>query len=97
MIMRNEYPRPQLVRNSWKNLNGAWDFCFDDNNSGLKEKWYQGNKEFDRQIQVPFVYQAKASGIGDVSAHDIVWYKNQIEITKKQGKKQYYILVQLTI
>ncbi|MNO60692.1 Beta-glucuronidase [compost metagenome] len=87
MRVRNEYPRPQVVRNNWTNLNGVWDFCYDDDNLGLEEKWYRGNKEFDRQIQVPFVYQAKASGIGDVSAHDIVWYKNQIELTKKQGKK----------
>jgi beta-galactosidase/beta-glucuronidase len=87
MTVRNEYPRPQVVRSNWENLNGVWDFCYDDDNLGLEEKWYQGNKEFDRQIQVPFVYQAKASGIGDVSAHDIVWYKNQIEVTKKQGKR----------
>jgi beta-galactosidase/beta-glucuronidase len=87
MTVRNEYPRPQVVRSNWENLNVVWDFCYDDDNLGLEEKWYQGNKEFDRQIQVPFVYQAKASGIGDVSAHDIVWYKNQIEVTKKQGKR----------
>ena len=26
-IPHNEYPRPQLVRSEWKNLNGLWDFC----------------------------------------------------------------------
>ena len=27
--MRNEYPRPELVRENWLNLNGEWDFEFD--------------------------------------------------------------------
>ncbi len=25
-----EYPRPQLVRDNWLNLNGKWRFRFDD-------------------------------------------------------------------
>ena len=29
-----EYPRPQLVRKRWTNLNGIWDFQFDDENKG---------------------------------------------------------------
>ena len=36
-----DYPRPQFVRNQWENLNGAWDFRFDDQNVGEKEKWYE--------------------------------------------------------
>ena len=27
---RAEYPRPQFVRDSWINLNGEWQFEFDD-------------------------------------------------------------------
>ena len=29
-----DYPRPQFVRNNWENLNGTWDFGFDDANVG---------------------------------------------------------------
>ena len=36
-----DYPRPQFVRTDWENLNGTWDFGFDDENAGEKEKWYQ--------------------------------------------------------
>ena len=25
-----DYPRPQFVRDNWDNLNGAWDFLFED-------------------------------------------------------------------
>ena len=27
---QKDYPRPQLSRKSWENLNGEWDFAFDD-------------------------------------------------------------------
>ena len=27
---KKDYPRPQFVRNNWMNLNGTWDFVFDD-------------------------------------------------------------------
>ncbi|GJM81230.1 hypothetical protein HMSSN139_37260 [Paenibacillus sp. HMSSN-139] len=33
-----DYPRPQFVRNEWMNLNGEWDFRFDDQNVGEAEK-----------------------------------------------------------
>ena len=49
-----DYPRPQFVRDNWENLNGAWDFRFDDDNAGERDKWYE---EFEKQheIQVPFI------------------------------------------
>ena len=34
MAERKEYPRPQFQRESWQNLNGKWEFAFDDNNEG---------------------------------------------------------------
>ncbi|MFR2188710.1 MAG: hypothetical protein ACLS5R_05155 [Blautia sp.] len=38
---KKDYPRPQFVRDNWENLNGTWDFGFDDANLGEKEKWYE--------------------------------------------------------
>ena len=35
---KKDYPRPQFVRDNWENLNGSWDFCFDDANIGEKEE-----------------------------------------------------------
>lgn len=74
-----DYPRPQFVRKDWMNLNGLWDFAFDDKNIGEKEKWY---KSFhgDLQIQVPFTYETKLSGIQDESRHDNIWYRRTIEV-----------------
>ncbi|WP_084278902.1 glycoside hydrolase family 2 protein [Anoxybacteroides tepidamans] len=80
MIARNEYPRPQLVRKQWLNLNGTWDFCFDDENKGIGERWYERFPEKRQQINVPFVYQTSLSGIGDPSFHDIVWYQRTFAV-----------------
>ena len=38
--MRNEYPRPQLVRDEWINLNGEWEFEIDNSISGKSKKFY---------------------------------------------------------
>lgn len=75
ILPRPEYPRPQFIReNNWINLNGEWDFVFDDSNRGLKEKWYKKNSPntFNNKIVVPFCFQSKLSGIKDLSFHDII-------------------------
>ncbi|WP_197028393.1 glycoside hydrolase family 2 protein [Bacillus sp. EB01] len=82
LIPRNEYPRPQFVRKKWMNLNGEWDFAFDDNNIGIKEKWFQKENAFDRKITVPFAYQTKLSGINDSRFHDQVWYRREFTVPK---------------
>ena len=42
--MLNGYPRPQLERKEWLNLNGEWQFLFDDEKRGEKEKWYRSEE-----------------------------------------------------
>lgn len=81
-----EYPRPQFARDDWMNLNGIWNFEFDDANVGEKEKWYQNGK-FSRKINVPFVYESTASLIGDTGMHPNVWYQRYVEIPEKYAGK----------
>ncbi|MGF7048409.1 beta-galactosidase/beta-glucuronidase [Paenibacillus sp. DS2015] len=88
MQRRMEYPRPQFVRNEWLNLNGAWDFAFDDNDEGLAQKWYLQFPEQKLDIQVPFAYQTKLSGINDPSFHDVIWYHRMIELPKAWEQKE---------
>jgi beta-galactosidase/beta-glucuronidase len=84
---RPEYPRPQLRREDWTNLNGTWSFVFDDANEGLAKSWQgatpedlrSGNSPFERQIVVPFCYQSRLSGIGETDFHDVVWYARTFE------------------
>ena len=50
-----EYPRPNLVRNSYFNLNGEWDYCISDSKTG---------ESYDGKILVPFSPESMLSGIG---------------------------------
>lgn len=89
MNHRHEYPRPQLVRKDWLNLNGTWSFAFDDDNVGSEQKWYKKDYNFfDKEINVPFAYQTKLSGINDTSFHDVVWYKREFEVPENWDGKR---------
>lgn len=68
-----DYPRPQFVRKQWTNLNGKWDFCFDDGtkDTSANAKGFVATM----QINVPFAYQTPASGIGDATQYPAVWYQ----------------------
>ncbi|NOV01215.1 glycoside hydrolase family 2 protein [Paenibacillus planticolens] len=85
---RADYPRPQFVRDSWVSLNGEWEFEFDDDRAGSKEKWHLGNKAFSTTIQVPFAFQSKLSGIGSNEFHDVVWYRKQLVIPDSFANKR---------
>lgn len=101
MTTRNAYPRPQFVRDTWQNLNGLWQFCFDDENKGLEEKWQLSDQPFEHQIQVPFVYQCKLSNINSKGNHQIVWYRRSFRLEDKRegrimlhfGAVDYYTMV----
>lgn len=86
-----DYPRPQFVRNQWENLNGTWDFRFDDQNVGETQKWYEHfNKELD--IQVPFTFETKISGIQDETRHDNIWYHRTLLVDGSKLKDNNYII-----
>ncbi|MCS7026752.1 MAG: glycoside hydrolase family 2 [Bryobacteraceae bacterium] len=79
-IPRPEYPQPQFQREQWLNLNGSWEFEFDDENRGLSEQWAAGARKFSRKILVPFAFETKMSGIGDASFHPWIWYRRTLEL-----------------
>ena len=74
------YPRPQFKRDSWYNINGEWNFLFDDENVGEKAEYFI-NFPCEKIINVPFTYETKLSGIGDESVHSAVWYNRKISLT----------------
>ncbi len=77
---RPEYPQPQFERTEWQNLNGSWEFDFDDANTGMDGHWWNGEKAFARTITVPFCFESKKSGIGDTSFHRWVWYRRTFSV-----------------
>ncbi len=75
---RPEYPRPQLVRDRWLNLNGAWEFELDRGDSGLERGLAQ--RPLTDTIVVPFAPESTASGIGEVDYLTAVWYAKTVQI-----------------
>lgn len=92
-----DYPRPQFVRQDWTNLNGIWDFAFDDGKLGEAEKWYE-KFPADRTIRVPFTYETKLSTIQEdsrfdkVEYHETVWYRRKFTIDGEKIKENDLIL-----
>lgn len=77
--LRMDYPRPDRVRGTWCTLNGQWDFAFDNEKVGRKEKWYR-ELPATHKIEVPFCYQSKLSGIDSQEHCDVVWYARKITV-----------------
>ena len=71
-----EYPRPQLVRGNWQNLNGVWSYA-------IRPKNENEPAVYDGSILVPFAVESALSGVGKTVGKDsILWYKNVISIDK---------------
>ena len=67
-----EYPRPQLVRDSYLNLNGAWEYAF----TGLDADEPQ---RYDGRILVPFSPEAPLSGVGrQLRPDELLWYRRTL-------------------
>lgn len=75
-------PRPDFKRDKYIVLNGKWDFCFDDENTSTNEEKTNGRFS-DYEINVPFAYQSKLSGINSQKYHEIIWYAKTITIEKE--------------
>ena len=90
-IPRPEYPRPQMVRDEWINLNGRWGFCFDFGNSGIDRKVESSPECFDREITVPFCPESELSGIGYRDFMAAVYYRREIEIPARWSGKRILI------
>jgi len=74
-----EYPRPQMARGqeTWKNLNGLWDYAVTGGDSS-EPTAYEG------KILVPFPIEAPLSGVGrDMDVDEAIWYRRVFEIPKR--------------
>lgn len=82
-MKRESHPRPQFIRENWRSLDGEWDFCFDDENVGIKKLWFRGITT-DNKIMVPFTYETKLSKIDVQDHHSIVWYQKKVNLEKNK-------------
>lgn len=76
---RKEYPRPEMVRPEWLNLNGEWDFEFDFGRSG-KDRGMAEDGNFTKKILVPFCPESKLSGIEYKDFIAAVWYRRSFTL-----------------
>ena len=86
-IPRPEYPRPQFERTTWVNLNGAWTYEFDFNNSGEKRN-LQAAKSLSKQIMVPFCPESKLSGVNHTNFIKKMWYQRSLSIPSDWNSKK---------
>ena len=69
-----EYPRPQLVRPDWLNLNGLWSYAV----TPLKAV---GVTNFDGQILVPFPIESSLSGVmRRLDENSMLWYQRRFQV-----------------
>ena len=75
-----EHPRPDWNRAEWINLNGQWDFGFEEG-------------RYDRKITVPFGWGSPLSGVEEEPGKDVGWYRRSIEVPAGWKGKRVFIVV----
>ncbi len=71
-----EYPRPQMVREDWTNLNGLWDFAVTSRNAAKPKTW--------KTILVPYAMETPLSGIGKrLGEKQAMWYRRAFDNADK--------------
>ncbi|CAE8628763.1 unnamed protein product [Polarella glacialis] len=75
-----EYPRPDLVREQWLNLNGFWDYAITKAAAESPEAW-------DGQIRVPFALESPLSGVERLlGSGEALWYRRSFEHSPLEGQ-----------
>jgi len=78
-----EYPRPQLKRDNWVNLNGQWQHAV------TAESQTEKPSEWDGPILVPFPLESKLSGVQrSLTPNEALWYQRTFEMNPKAGTRQ---------
>ena len=80
--VHQEYPRPQMVREDWINLNGMWNYA-------VTSADVQDSECADGKILVPFSIESALSGVGRrVTGEDALWYEREIVVPARwKGKR----------
>lgn len=68
-----EYPRPQMIRDQWMNLNGLWEYAITPIDAAPEK--------MDGHILVPFAVESALSGVGRaVTENDALWYEREFTV-----------------
>jgi len=81
-----EYPRPQMVRENWLNLNGLWDYAILPKENSEPSDW-------DGKILVPYPVESALSGVKKrINPEQKLWYHTTFRIPKEWQETQKIIL-----
>ncbi|MEZ6060520.1 MAG: glycoside hydrolase family 2 TIM barrel-domain containing protein [Planctomycetaceae bacterium] len=77
-----EYPRPQLVRDQWQNLNGHWDYAITaDSVTTTPDKWAG-------KILVPYALESKLGGVQRLlEPNEALWYRRSFRVSPPEGQR----------
>src|SRR5713226_7307506 len=70
-----EYPRPQMVRKDWQNLNGLWQLAF-----AKEGEPAPFGKDLPERILVPFPVESALSGV--MKRAERLWYRRSFTVPK---------------
>lgn len=77
-----EYPRPQMERKEWMNLNGIWDL-----RKGVRDENFSSDFTYDKKILVPFPIESALSGIMEENDVQCYWYRRTLTLPENMKEK----------
>ncbi len=82
-----DYPRPQMERKNWTNLNGLWKYAVVKQDEFTRDApmWPTA---WDGDILVPFVIESSLSGVGrKLEPNETLWYKRTFDAAPRAGER----------
>ena len=77
-----EYPRPQMSRNTWQNLNGHWDYAV------TADSVHEIPADWSGRILVPFCLESRLGGVQRLlEDYEALWYHRTFTASPRQDRR----------
>jgi len=103
-VARPEHPRPDFFRDTFVNLNTAWQFAYDPDDVGLDEGWPTRDDVWAHTIQLPYAWEAPLAGLTEApeayspattteanTYRGVAWYRLQLPGPLPYGDDWYLV------